>query len=388
MKAIQYTSEDISGVFLLIDPSLKRVFSEFLPKYSEIFVLSLQEHSLTEIWKKKALGEVIVLWSKECPKEIIGSLDFSITPHGNLFFEEALWENWHKNKETWVYSGPKENWIQSLGEILFYKAKPKSKVWIINLFLVFLVVLVYIPKNIEKAAAIPEISILESIKAKPNFSLQDVPKNQINRYLRQSLFDAQMQIPSSEELTRARKWVTENVEVKGSSKTWDSLSLPLPLFIAQMPNREWNAYKYWLSLIEDSLTYPTDYWWDGPTSIHRKHEGIDLGGRMGARFSSPISGTALVGRSKRAGRYIAVYNKDVLIMFAHCDKLFFQNRESIFAGDALGTIGLTGNTTGPHIHLGTGYINQNGQNNLQGIRHKLVNPTEFYWEMFKKTGDP
>jgi hypothetical protein len=119
LKAIQYTSEDISGVFLLIDPSLKWVFSEFLPKYSEIFVLSLQEDSLTEIWKRKALGEVIVLWSKECPREIMGSLDFSITPNGNLFFEEALRENWQKTKETWIYSGPKENWIQSLGEILF-----------------------------------------------------------------------------------------------------------------------------------------------------------------------------------------------------------------------------------------------------------------------------
>jgi hypothetical protein len=388
LKAIQYTSEDISGVFLLIDPSLKWVFSEFLPKYSEIFVLSLQEDSLTEIWKRKALGEVIVLWSKECPREIMGSLDFSITPNGNLFFEEALRENWQKIKETWIYSGPKENWIQSLGEILFYKAKPKSKLWIINLFLVLLVVLVYIPKNIEKAAAIPEIAILESVKAKPNFSFQDVPKNQINRYLRRSLFDAQMQIPSSEELTRARKWVSENIEGKESSKTWDSLSLPLPPFIAQMPNREWKAYKYWLGLIEDSLTYPTDYWWDGPTGIHRKHEGIDLGGKMGARFSSPITGIALVGESKRAGRYIAVYNKDLLVMFAHCDKLFFQNKETIAAGDALGTIGLTGNTTGPHIHLGTGYIDKKGPNILQGIRHKLLNPTEFYWEVFKKTEVP
>lgn len=151
----------------------------------------------------------------------------------------------------------------------------------------------------------------------------------------------------------------------------------------KLKDSEVKTYQKWTSLLNDSLAYPTDYFWEKDDS-HRLHRGIDIAGRIDTRIHSPIAGRAIIGESERAGRFVAVVDSSRVVFFAHCDKYFFLNGEEVRRGDAVATVGLTGHTTGPHVHIGTGILSSQGAHTLGSHQFDYIDPIIWIQEWEKE----
>lgn len=142
--------------------------------------------------------------------------------------------------------------------------------------------------------------------------------------------------------------------------------------------RERQAYEFYSSLLLDSMAYPTDHWWPRADRAHRRHDGVDVAAAAGTSIVSPISGRAFTGEGDRGGVSIGVRNSKLAVLMAHCDKRLFLDGDSVHAGDAVATVGMTGRTSGPHLHLMTGVVSPTGTGNAGGTRVRWMDPVEWY----------
>ena len=89
------------------------------------------------------------------------------------------------------------------------------------------------------------------------------------------------------------------------------------------------------------------------------HTGIDLWQPVGtpvyAAEGGDVLATGIVNNSYADplyGRIVFIDHKNgYYTLYAHLDKILVQTGQSVLAGTQIGTVGLTGNTTGPHLHF-------------------------------------
>lgn len=108
-----------------------------------------------------------------------------------------------------------------------------------------------------------------------------------------------------------------------------------------------------------------------------KHEGIDVAGKNGERLDSNINGTVVWAGGANASLGIpSQYGNNVVLqstdgnyhIYAHLNKISVKKGSKIGAGQQIGTVGSTGNSTGAHLHYEIrSKMGKWGQN--------LVNPT-------------
>ncbi|MBR3722161.1 MAG: M23 family metallopeptidase [Selenomonadaceae bacterium] len=111
------------------------------------------------------------------------------------------------------------------------------------------------------------------------------------------------------------------------------------------------------------------------TGEYKFHSGLDLGYDYGTVVGALFSGIIVA-----AGDYLDGYGKQVLIYhsenntytrYAHLQKVYVNVDSYVNQGDAIGEVGSTGNSTGPHLHLE--YIVFNG------TQYEYANPL-ILWE--------
>lgn len=88
--------------------------------------------------------------------------------------------------------------------------------------------------------------------------------------------------------------------------------------------------------------------------FHALHPGVDLQAPIGSLVYPIAEGVvSLVEHSNLGyGRYIEVKHGDKLSsLYAHIGKIMVEEGERVTVGTALGEVGLTGRTTGYHLHL-------------------------------------
>jgi len=119
--------------------------------------------------------------------------------------------------------------------------------------------------------------------------------------------------------------------------------------------------------LENRKSSKSNFWWGfyknplpGSTWEKRHHDGdptaVDLKGiNLGTPVFSAADGTARVVYNKddpdRAGNRIYITDKYCEVMYGHLDKMIVTNGQRVKAGQKIGTVGLTGHTTGPHTHV-------------------------------------
>lgn len=87
-------------------------------------------------------------------------------------------------------------------------------------------------------------------------------------------------------------------------------------------------------------------------TVPKYHTGIDIAVNTGTVFIAAISGIVeLVSSQGDYGNHIKIVNGDVTTLYAHCNKIYVNQGDSVSQGDKIGEVGSTGNTTGPHLHF-------------------------------------
>jgi len=164
-------------------------------------------------------------------------------------------------------------------------------------------------------------------------------------------------------------------------KAGDTLRLKLPNFNNPQHKTMQGAWNFFTGLLNDSLAYITELYNSKQTATMRRHDGVDVAGRKGTRILAPFSGTALTMEDDRGGLMIAIAREKDLLVFMHCEQRFYLNGQSVMEGDPIASVGTTGHTTGPHVHIAAGKIAKDGERNIGELRYNILNPFEWHKEM-------
>lgn len=82
------------------------------------------------------------------------------------------------------------------------------------------------------------------------------------------------------------------------------------------------------------------------------HTGLDIGANTGTRIYAAHAGTITMAENFSSyGKCIMIENGDLISVYAHCSSLNVSKGQKVNKGDFIGKVGMTGNATGPHLHL-------------------------------------
>ncbi|MCU0608254.1 MAG: M23 family metallopeptidase [Chitinispirillaceae bacterium] len=135
-----------------------------------------------------------------------------------------------------------------------------------------------------------------------------------------------------------------------------------------------------MKLVKDDFPYVTGDWCERGTGGGQPHFGIDVAGKIGTPVITPIDGVAMLKYEPAGGNTLGVITDNAVLFFCHLDKRFFKNGDRVRAGDTIGTIGVTGRTSGPHVHVGYAVRSQSKSDIMFGkYRYLVTDPKLFYY---------
>lgn len=142
-----------------------------------------------------------------------------------------------------------------------------------------------------------------------------------------------------------------------NGRTRDDLAGSVTLFF---PGVQHEGYALSLSL-GTAVTSPLGAWWqtssfgrraDPFTGAASRHQGVDLAAPLGSAVRSVSDGTVSVcGFNDVLGNYVMVRLLNRTFVYGHLDRVLVSAGQRVSQGERIGTIGMTGKTTGPHLHF-------------------------------------
>lgn len=86
--------------------------------------------------------------------------------------------------------------------------------------------------------------------------------------------------------------------------------------------------------------------------VPKNHTGIDIAANEGTIFVASMSGVVeKVSTEGDLGNHFKIVNDDTATVYAHCKTIYVKEGDVINQGQAIGEVGSTGNSTGPHLHF-------------------------------------
>lgn len=87
-------------------------------------------------------------------------------------------------------------------------------------------------------------------------------------------------------------------------------------------------------------------------TVPKNHTGIDIAVNEGTVFIAAMDGIVEeVSSEGDLGNHFKIVNDDVATVYAHCKTIYVKKGDAIKQGQAIGEVGSTGNSTGPHLHF-------------------------------------
>lgn len=91
-------------------------------------------------------------------------------------------------------------------------------------------------------------------------------------------------------------------------------------------------------------------------TVPKNHTGTDIAAETGTKIVSATDGTVILSSTTGDyGNHLKIQINDVIIVYAHCNKLYVNEGDTIKQGQEIAEVGSTGNTTGPHLHFEVRY---------------------------------
>jgi murein DD-endopeptidase MepM/ murein hydrolase activator NlpD len=108
--------------------------------------------------------------------------------------------------------------------------------------------------------------------------------------------------------------------------------------------------------IATAFTVSSPFGWRiNPISRRREfHPGVDIPLNYGAPVLALFDGVAVWAgpRGGYGNTVILQHRNHVFTLYGHCARVMVQRGQTVRAGEQIGTVGSTGYSTGPHLHLG------------------------------------
>lgn len=132
------------------------------------------------------------------------------------------------------------------------------------------------------------------------------------------------------------------------------------------------------NITNDYLTYNGEFAWPVPSSKRitskfgkrwgRAHEGIDIAARVGTSIVAADDGVIIYSGNNLSGYgnlTVISHAGGLFTVYAHAKKNFTHKGQKVYRGQVIAQVGMTGRTTGPHLHF--------------EVRHdsKAINPLDF-----------
>lgn len=87
-------------------------------------------------------------------------------------------------------------------------------------------------------------------------------------------------------------------------------------------------------------------------TVPKNHTGIDIAANAGTVIKAATDGTVILASSYGDyGKHYKIQIEDVIIVYAHCKKLYLKEGDTVRKGQEIAEIGSTGNSTGSHLHF-------------------------------------
>ena len=101
------------------------------------------------------------------------------------------------------------------------------------------------------------------------------------------------------------------------------------------------------------------------------HSGIDIAALSGAKVQAPADGTiTFVGDFESLGRTVVIdHGGGMLTRYGHLSSYSVRVGQSVKRGEALGSVGNSGKSTGPHLHYEV------------WVKNVAVNPREYFFDL-------
>lgn len=206
-----------------------------------------------------------------------------------------------------------------------------------------------------------------SNKANEFFKEQNTEENKENENMQQTeeqkneenIQNNDENIGGAEELLTNQEQIEENNATDPT--VTDEVNTEETSDLTQM-EQDANYIKSTISFIKPvNGTISSIYGERNPTTptVPKNHTGTDIAAEIGTKIVSVTDGTVILASSQGDyGNHLKIQINDVIIVYAHCNKLYVKEGDVIKQGQEIAEVGNTGNTTGPHLHFEVRYQNR------------------------------
>lgn len=95
-------------------------------------------------------------------------------------------------------------------------------------------------------------------------------------------------------------------------------------------------------------TISSTFGWRTPTTatVPKYHTGLDIAAKTGTKIKSATDGKIILASSEGDyGNHYKIQIDDIILVYAHCSKLYFNEGDNVTQGQEIAEVGSTGNST-------------------------------------------